>query len=338
LGAAELALGRTDLGLRSYSRPLLVVPGDERRVPLSEIALFRPFDGPAGAQGLSTRFRPYLFLKGWYDRPRWDYFDAGGHVDYVFNRYGLRDHDFELQRAPGEFRAVAIGDSFTFGVGVQLQDCWTEVAETALEQRLACPVEVINAGFASGYHADGYEEWILRDGVRLEPDVVLIGLCLNDLHPGVSLYAWQPPQRVPQWLGGRSRLANAVQEALLGPLLPRVPQDWDALVRSEPAPWQACQDALRRLHAHLGARGIRLVVVPLPMVSGLREDPYPYQPLLDRVAAFCDAEGIERTDLAPRVRGLVDEDLWVHPTDQHPNHVGQRLLGEGVAEYLAQSR
>jgi hypothetical protein len=26
--------------------------------------------------------------------------------------------------------------------------------------------------------------------------------------------------------------------------------------------------------------------------------------------------------------------LWVHPTDQHPNKIGQRLIADGIHDYL----
>jgi lysophospholipase L1-like esterase len=325
LAALLLAEGATrllGLGPRRLSSPYLVVPGDERRVPLSEVELFRPMGSPSESTGLSARFRPYLFLKGWYDRPRWDYFDEGGHVDYVFNRYGLRDHDFALEPAPDEFRIVAIGDSFTFGVGVQLEDCWTEVLERGLRDRLQVPVEVINAGFASGHQPGKYEVWLLADGVRLQPDVVIVGLCLNDVHRDVPMHAYAPLSRPPQPLGGRSRLLNAAGSAWTR-LTVGTPEPVDpmALVRAEPQLWDNSLAVLARLDEALAGQGIRLLVAPFPMLSGLR-DRYPYHELLDMVEEDCAEAGIETLDLRPLFLGMVDEDLWVHPTDQHPNDRG----------------
>ena len=339
LGACLLAgeglLRVAGLGARAWARPLLVVPGDERRVPLSEIALFRPFGDAAANGGLSARFRPCLYLKGWYDRPRWDYFDEGGHVDYVFDNHGLRDDDFELDKPAGRLRVLAIGDSFTFGVGVQHEDCWTEVLERGLRERRG-DAEVINAGFAAGYHPGSYEDWIATSGLRLEPDVVIVGLCLNDLHTGISLYAYPTRPRREQPWGGRSALLNALDSAR-APAVPGldVPRDWDALLAADPALWEANRMALRRTHALLAARGIRFLVVPFPMMSGLREEAYPYAGLMRRVLDFCAQEGIETVDLLPAFRGRVDADLWVHVTDQHPNDVGQRLLGAGLLELVA---
>ena len=39
-----------------------------------------------------------------------------------------------------------------------------------------------------------------------------------------------------------------------------------------------------------------------------------------------------------RILGKRDEDLWAHPTDQHPNHIGQRLIASGIREWLRRER
>ena len=89
-----------------------------------------------------------------------------------------------------------------------------------------------------------------------------------------------------------------------------------------------------RTRALLAEHGIRLLVVPLPMVTGLGPDA-PYAELMAMVSEFCEAEGIEHVDLVPRFQGQDERSLWVHPTDQHPNDRGHRLIAEGVLDYLS---
>jgi len=87
----------------------------------------------------------------------------------------------------------------------------------------------------------------------------------------------------------------------------------------------------------LVARDIPFVVVVFPMLSELGEE-YPYKKLHALVDGFFADHGIEYLDLLPRFRGLDETELWVHPTDQHPNAVASRMIAEGIFEYLRDSR
>ena len=64
------------------------------------------------------------------------------------NALGFRDHEFTQGRSPA-CRVLAIGDSFTFGWGVSLEESWPKVLETTLKQD-GVGVEVANLGFPGG--------------------------------------------------------------------------------------------------------------------------------------------------------------------------------------------
>ena len=69
---------------------------------------------------------------------------------------GFRDREMAVDKPSGVFRILALGDSFTFGVGVEGNQAYPKVLETLLNRSggLGRRVEVINAGFASGYAPD----------------------------------------------------------------------------------------------------------------------------------------------------------------------------------------
>lgn len=338
LVAVMLSLLLVELAVRiavpgKLKKPMLVIPGAETTVPLSQITILRPLGGSDPGNSLSDRFRPYLFMKGWYDDPEWAYFDEHGFVDYVFNRYGLRDDDFEREKQPDEYRVIAMGDSFTFGTGVQLEDCWTEVLQAGLAERLGRPAVVINAGLASGHMPSLYEHWIEPHALGLEPDLLMVALCLNDMHRDVKLYAFEDPDP-PAWWGDRSALLTTIGKlwARWRSPPPR-PIDFTRVVEQDPSRWQEGQAALLRMRDMLEGHGIRFMIVIQPMLSGLQIE-YPYAGLTAMVRAFCEAEGIEYVDLTPRFLDRPERELWVHPTDQHPNHRGHRLIAEGILDYL----
>ena len=342
LAAALLALLALELGFRAfgprpYKRPTL---RDEegRIVDLSEvIAFFRDPEVPAEPR---NGIKPGFQARFCYDRPQWDYFDGDGCVAVSINSLGFRDEEFPLAKPEGEWRVLAIGDSFTFAQGCRAEDGWTEVLEDLLRARRGGAVQVMNAGFTGGGSwPQEYAPWVLAHALAFQPDLVIYGMCLNDVDRRVPLLAWEKVwdgSAVGEpWLGGCSALLNYVQRRRKqAQLFETRPPDIGALIEADPAPWSANQDALRAIHGHLSAAGVPFLIAVFPMLSVLG-DGYPYAGLHAAVARFCAEEGIDTVDLYPRFKGLRDRDLWVHPFDQHPNPVAQRLFALGIDEHLA---
>ena len=86
------------------------------------------------------------------------------------NSHGWRDDECDFARPPGRKRIVALGDSFTFGAGVDHGERWTE----ELERQIPA-LEVVNLGM----NAIGPDQELLvleSDGLRYGPDVVVCAL------------------------------------------------------------------------------------------------------------------------------------------------------------------
>lgn len=102
---------------------------------------------------------------------------------FSINNHGFRGHDFDEERRPGVYRVVALGDSCTFGFGVDQGDSYPAQLENELNR--LCPVctfEVINMGVAGYSSRQGLElarQWLKR----LSPQVVIISYGTNDSGP-----------------------------------------------------------------------------------------------------------------------------------------------------------
>jgi len=91
------------------------------------------------------------------------------------NSLGLRDHEHTYQKADGVLRILLLGDSFSEGIQVALEQTFPVRLESCLTQRLGQPVEIINSGTAS--YGPGDELLFFRaEGVKYQPDLVLVAI------------------------------------------------------------------------------------------------------------------------------------------------------------------
>jgi GDSL-like lipase/acylhydrolase family protein len=161
---------------RLLANLLLAAGAVAATVALAEVASRRLLPQWAPENGSRT-FWGYDELLGWSHRP-----GASGvhrHPDFAarveINAQGLRDRDYPEARVPGRCRMLVVGDSFTWGFGVQREEIWHE----RIEQRHP-DWEIVNAGVA-GYATDQELLYLERRGLALRPDVVLLLFHPNDL-------------------------------------------------------------------------------------------------------------------------------------------------------------
>jgi len=122
------------------------------------------------------------------------------------NSLGLRDRELR-PRVAGVTRLLALGDSFTYGWGVAVEDAWPRVLETELTQR-GVVVEVINGGAAGGSPMT-YAEVAERTVPVVRPDVVLVAVLQGDdlvQMAEASCDAKTPPRR-----GARRMMSGLVR-------------------------------------------------------------------------------------------------------------------------------
>ena len=61
---------------------------------------------------------------------------------------------------------------------------------------------------------------------------------------------------------------------------------------------------------------------------------YPFQPIHDLVSALGRERGIPVLDLRDAYRDFSGPELWVHPTDEHPNEITHGIAARAIAGYL----
>ena len=121
---------------------------------------------------LGHRYRPRF--AGHFAAPR--YRDVEIHT----NGFGFRDQPWG-EKTAGTPRVLVLGDSITFGSPLAVEQRFSDQAENMLAEG-GRPVELCNAG-VNGFAVAQYELLLRELAPRLDPDLVLIGLCLNDAEP-----------------------------------------------------------------------------------------------------------------------------------------------------------
>ncbi len=93
---------------------------------------------------------------------------------------GLRGPELEAPR-PGTIRVLALGDSFTFGIGVEEDEAFPAALSRALAGALGRTVEVLNGG-VPGYNLFQETRALAARADALGPHVIVLGFVENDLH------------------------------------------------------------------------------------------------------------------------------------------------------------
>ncbi len=106
-------------------------------------------------------------------RTRYHYATPEFNFTALTNAYGIRDRELARIRAPGP-RILAIGDSFTYGWGVDVEDAWPRQLERRLKEA-GIPGEVLNLG-CPGASPYTYARIAERAIPVLMPDLVIVAV------------------------------------------------------------------------------------------------------------------------------------------------------------------
>lgn len=103
-------------------------------------------------------------------------FDAGYqtriyNVHIGINSKGLRDEEVPYAKPAGTTRVLSVGDSFAFGLGVELEEAYCKVAQS----ELGAGWQVVNTG-VPGWCTANELDFLVSEGFRYEPDIAT--LCL----------------------------------------------------------------------------------------------------------------------------------------------------------------
>jgi lysophospholipase L1-like esterase len=285
------------------------------------------------------------------------------------NSLGFRGPEIALPKPSGRFRIVAIGDSVTFGWGVNDSETFCSQLEQLLHRRFpAWDLDVVN--LAVGGYDTRQEVTLLRRNVsRLQPDLVLVGFYSNDVPEALGDKESAGPagtqvagadgqaQRVlhlnpapSSWLDAQMRASRAIYT--VGRLVKRLTHrgEWgrsgfsvelDLLEGRDSAElntaWGRVAEQLDDLRSTATSHGFSVGIVVLPpreQVMGV----YPNAHYQSRLRTIADQLGFPVIDSLPALaKANVNIDALFIPYDRnHPSAAGHRVLAQTIIEHLDQ--
>jgi lysophospholipase L1-like esterase len=247
---------------------------------------------------------------------------------------GLRNPEVALQKPEGFYRILVLGDSMTFGWGVQAEETYPRILERTLnaQTRLSDAsrrFEVINAGVGN-YNTAQEVSYFKERGVLLDPDMVILGFYVND--------AETTPRAKSGWIRQRSYLyvlASSFWDAIWrrSGEAQGFEEYYLDLYQGDSPGWQAGRHALGELIALCRTRGIDLRVLLIPELHS-PADHYPFESVHEQVRRIAEDAGIPTIEVRERMAGIEPHTLWVSPGDAHPNELAHRLVAAGLYESL----
>jgi len=283
---------------------------------------------------------------------------------YRINSAGFRDTKNTLRKKPGIKRIMVIGDSFTFGVRVNLEDTYPKQLEELLNKsNMAC--EVINCGVI-GHNMWQHYEMLRNKVLPYEPDLVVLGLFQDDLACSVRPYdesegyqghnpfeergASGILSRVSLW--NFLKNANALFEYKYryrrgytymrsiedrkkkwGPANPTNANYMIMSGKIKKRKYIEFSEALQQFAITADKEGARVLVVLIPDSVQLND---PHMQAVNRfVEQVCVELKIPFIDVTPILEGQEDHNpLYLFPFDAHNSPKGLQLIAKSIGDQI----
>ena len=262
--------------------------------------------------------------------------DTWGNVPVSINAKGLRGPELDYSksandaRQPSAKRVLYLGDSVTFGYGVEgYENTFPYQTEAFLEQSTGLEIETINAG-VGGYSPWQQLRFLESEGIRYGPDLIVVSFVLNDVTEKLSLTrfgGWSDGYQLNSTSGGkierllmrsglykfgrkiygRLQFGSDVQQGAAAAELATVRQ----LAEEPDSPrvreaWQITLANLRALVRYARERQVPVLLAVFPFTFQF-EDPEAYSAPQQVLIEFAKEEEIPVVDLLPRLAVLIEE-------------------------------
>ncbi|GAK58886.1 hypothetical protein Isop_0179 [Candidatus Vecturithrix granuli] len=271
---------------------------------------------------------------------------------YSINQHGWRDDEHDYQKPANTFRIVVLGDSVTQGYGVNLESTYAKQLE-----------EKLNATSRTQYHYEviiialegintGQEAHLLEiEGLKYDPDLVIIGYVLNDPANGNSLNQEMLRVKHQNWkdrlrqFAARSSLMHwtykMFKQLYWNFAIRFGKEEVEALARddyiscfyTDSALWNRTLQAFRHIQQLTRRQNIPVILMIFPLLHNLHD--YEWKDLHQQVRQAAQIYHFNVIDLLEYYQAYSQNKLQVYNGDNiHPNQFGHLIASQALYQFL----
>ena len=240
----------------------------------------------------------------------------------------------DMRGRPTE-KILGLGDSQAQGQGVRFKDTMYEQLSDTLSNS-GITASVRNAS-VSGYDLDEIvSRYAYETSTGAQYDLVLYAMVLDDYGlnrdeiEGLDFIQYQPGYTFDPWRARSAAwnfVAHTAEQLALSKDTSRA-----YLNSFRGKNLEAKTEQLTRLAQQVSNDGGTLVVMVLPLLYDFEN--YPFGEIHQTLVNSASENNIHLIDLLPVLNTEQAQDLWVHPTDHHPNERAHKMVADAVHQYL----
>ena len=286
-------------------------------------------------------FKPQPFSKGISVTREFEY-------EYSHNSMGFRDVEHATVKQPGEFRILALGDSFTYGAGVSFNETYLSRLEQLLNSRKLHPkVEIIKAG-VSRYYPEPERVLLEHYGLKYSPDLIIVGFVPNDvldanqgldsIKIGQSGYLvtreGQNKPRIFTLFYTYSHVFRILFNKYNAMTNKEPPIKWDEVYRPNGVfekDWRSIEVEYEKMLQLAESAQARLIIVHIPQ-QGPWDDTKSYP--ATRLSEWSSAHGAQFIDTLPAMKLADPQKSLYYAQDGHCRAAGYEVIAETVYREL----
>ena len=260
------------------------------------------------------------------------------------NSLGYRDKEYSLLKNKEKFRILVLGDSMTFGSGINLtKNTIPKRLEFYLNKNLKQPrFEVISQAFP-GYNTDSQLYELYINGFSLQPDMVFLAYYHNDIPKSDYLKC---DSREKELLVGKGKFKDLFRQTSLyqfinfrmNRLLEKLkmkPTMVDCINSNYSSfNWEMEKVYLDAIKMACRLRHIKLMIGTIPLMFNLNEE-YPIGIVHSKLRDYCNLRGLECIDfLEMGLKGNNADNLILSKEDRHLNENGAEIVARSLYQTL----